>query len=123
MVVDDNEDIAFTFKTALEKKGFLVDSFSSPEDAISNLVPDKYDLLTIDINMPRMNGFQFYRNAKKIDDKPKVCFVTSFDIRKEEFEKVFPNLNVSCIIRKPVDKERFVEIIDSELVLDMIDRK
>ena len=38
----------------------------------------------LDINMPKMNGFELYKEIRKIDDKVKVCFVTAFDIQREE---------------------------------------
>ena len=33
-----------------------------------------YDLLILDIKMPKMNSFELYEKIKKIDDKAKVCF-------------------------------------------------
>jgi DNA-binding response OmpR family regulator len=40
-----------------------------------------------------MNGLELYNEIRKIDDKVKVCFITAFDIQKEDVE---------CLIRKPV---------------------
>jgi YesN/AraC family two-component response regulator len=36
-----------------------------------------YDLLILDIRMPKMNGFELYKNMKKIDPEVKVCFLTA----------------------------------------------
>jgi DNA-binding response OmpR family regulator len=43
--------------------------------------------------MPKMNGFELYNELRKIDDKVKVCFITAFDIQREDVE---------CLIRKPI---------------------
>jgi DNA-binding response OmpR family regulator len=58
----------------LEDNGFVVDTFNDPQVAISNFKTDLYDLLLIDIGIPKMNGFEFYKEIRKIDDKVKVCF-------------------------------------------------
>ena len=61
-----------------------------------------YGLVIIDIQMPRVNGFDLYRQLKKIDRAVKVCFLTSFQIYYEEFRMLFPKIDVKAFIRKPV---------------------
>ena len=56
-----------TLKLALEGEGFDVDTFDNPKLALSSFRPNYYDLLLLDIKMPGMNGFEFYREIKKID--------------------------------------------------------
>ncbi|MDQ4056799.1 MAG: response regulator [Thermoproteota archaeon] len=36
-----------------------------------------YDMIILDINMPNMNGYELYRQIKKIDEIVKVCFLTA----------------------------------------------
>ena len=60
-LVDDEHDIALAFKISLENNGFTVDAFNDPEEALSNFKAGLYDLLLIDIKMPKMNGFELYR--------------------------------------------------------------
>jgi CheY-like chemotaxis protein len=55
--------------------------------------------------MPKMNGFELCNEMRKVNDKVKVCFVTAFDIQKEEEEdlKAVATLNEKpVIIRKPI---------------------
>ena len=48
----------------------VVDTFTDPADVVSNYnQPGMYDLLIIDIIMPKMNGFELYEKVKEIDDK------------------------------------------------------
>jgi len=74
LIVDDEHDITFVFKTGLEDNGFVVDTFNDPQLSISNFKTDLYDLLLIDIGIPKMNGFEFYKEIRKTDDKVKACF-------------------------------------------------
>lgn len=70
-------DITLLYKTGLEKNGFLVDAFNDPFEALFSFKAGKYDLLLLNIKMPKMNGFELYREIQKIDDKVKVCFITA----------------------------------------------
>ncbi|MDQ3967808.1 MAG: response regulator [Thermoproteota archaeon] len=68
-----------------------------------------FDLLLLDIKMPKISGFELYRRLKKIDSKPKVCFITAFDVYYDEFKKVFPSMEVKCFLRKPISISDLVE--------------
>ena len=87
LLVDDEPDISLLFKTVLKDEGFEVDSFEDPQLALSNFKPDFYDLVVLDIKMPDMNGFQLYREIKKIVSKVKVCFLTASEMYYEEYRK------------------------------------
>ena len=57
LLVDDERDILSIIKHGLENEGsFEVDAFHDPEKALSQFKPGKYDLLLLDIRMPKMNG-------------------------------------------------------------------
>ncbi len=115
LVVDDEPDITTSIKMGLEKKGFSVDTYNDPLQAIKEYRHGTYDLMLIDIKMPKMNGFEFYREIKKKNDSSKICFFTAFEVYYEEFRKVFPNLEVKCFIRKPISINDLVTHINSEL--------
>jgi CheY-like chemotaxis protein len=118
LVVDDERDIADVIKKGLESDGmFEVEAFNSPEEALSRFKPGKYDLLLLDIRMPRINGFQLYRELHKLDQKAKICFITAFEIYYDEFKKMFPKIRVNCFVRKPVSIEELRKIIREELEL------
>ena len=49
----------------LEGEEFKVDSFNDPQLALSNFTPGTYDVALIDTKMPKMNGFDLYKNNMK----------------------------------------------------------
>ncbi len=103
LIVDDEKDITNTFKMGLEQQGgFEVITYNDPELALSQFKENWFDMLLLDIRMPKISGFELYRRLKEIDSKPKVCFITAFDVYYDEFKKVFPNLEVKCFVRKPI---------------------
>jgi CheY-like chemotaxis protein len=68
LVVYDERDIGSVIKRGLENEGdFEVDTFHSPQEALNRFEAGKFDLLLLDIKMPKMNGFQLYRELIKID--------------------------------------------------------
>lgn len=116
LVVDDEPDITASIKNGLTRNGFEVDAFNDPTDALEKYSAGKYDLLLLDIRMPKMNGFELYREIKKKGtDKTKACFFTAFEVYYDEFKKIFPNLEVKCFIRKPVTINELISHINAEL--------
>jgi len=116
MAVDDEFDITFTLKKILEQSGFSLDIYDDPTTALSNYKPDYYDLILLDVKMPRMNGFELYQEIKKKDKNVKACFVTAHEMYYESLKKEFPKVDVGCLIRKPIDIDDLVERIRQELV-------
>jgi CheY-like chemotaxis protein len=93
LIVDNEADITFTFKTGLEDTGFyIVDTFNDPQVALLNFKPRMYDLLLIDIRMPNRSGYELYKEIRKIDAKIKAIFVTASE-SFEDFQNVFPTFN------------------------------
>ncbi len=109
LIVDDEADINTALRDILESNGFTVDTFDNPRDALGNFKPHFYDLLILDIKMPEMNGFTFYREIKKLDDKMKVCILTAAEINYRDIHSSLPD---NCIIQKPVRNEDLLRIIN-----------
>jgi two-component SAPR family response regulator len=70
---------------------------------------DLYDMIILDIKMPDMNGFELYKQIKKIDDKVNVCFLTAGEMDYDQFRKeLFPALDENCYIQKPIETEMLI---------------
>ena len=79
MIVDASDDVNLTFKIVLTESDsrLRVQSFSDPVDALREFKPDYYDLVIIDILLPKMNGFELYDKLRTLDSKVKICFMTT----------------------------------------------
>jgi DNA-binding response OmpR family regulator len=115
LIVDDERDIAMSLKAGLERKGFAVDAFTDPKVALDNYKPNQYDLLIIDIRMPKLNGFELVRSIKKKDGNALVWFLTAFEVYYDEFKRIFPDLDVKSFIRKPISANELANMISKEL--------
>jgi two-component system, OmpR family, response regulator ChvI len=94
LLVDDEQDVTYTIKIVLENNGFLVDSYNDPTLALSNFKLGVYDLLLLDIRMPKMNGFDLYQKIRKIDSNVKICFLTASEWFYEEYRRLDTNPTV-----------------------------
>ena len=103
-IVDDDPDIAHVLKRGLLKNRFLVSAFTNPEEALQSFKSNSkgYCLMLSDIRMPGLSGIQLARKVKEINPKVKVVLMTSFEIRDNEFSKVFPSMHVDGFVQKPI---------------------
>ena len=56
-----------------------------------------------DIRMPEISGIKLARKVKEINPNVKVILMTSFEIKDNEFSKVFPSTQVDGFVQKPID--------------------
>src|SRR5919202_486031 len=102
LLVDDEPDITLPFSIGLEDSGFEVDAFNDSEMALLNFKDRSYVLALLDIKMPKMNGIELYNELRKINKKLKVCFITAFDVQKEDLNTLSVLNGNPVIIRKPI---------------------
>jgi DNA-binding response OmpR family regulator len=110
LVVDDEADLTMFRVLALEYHGFKVDTFTDPRKALSNYKPGYYDLIILDIMMPKMG---LYDEIKKRDQKAKVCFLTAGELHYEEFrENEYKAIDKALIIQKPIQNEELLKEVN-----------
>ena len=111
LLIDDEPDIASVLKQGLKLKGFEVDAFTDPREALKQFKPNYYDLVVSDIKMPAMNGFQLCRKIKEKDANVRIYFLSAFDIYANEAKTMFPTLGSNSFIKKPIRYEELAAIL------------
>ena len=113
MLVEDDSDVLFAFKTILISEGYNVDAFTDSFEALKHFIKlnrPYYDLVLLDIRMRGMNGIQLCQKLKCIDNDLRVIFVSALDAA-EELASILPDLNPPYIIRKPISANDFVKVV------------
>ena len=118
MIVDDEPDTLFTYELFLSDEGYNVEAFTDPQEALKRFVQleaySYYQLVLLDIRMPRLNGLQLFNTIKAINPKTKMMFCSALDVA-EELTSVLPDIKYDHVIKKPVKREYFVSKINSIL--------
>jgi len=113
LVVDDDPDITSLYKAALEgQEGFKVDTYNDPSEALSNFKPHCYDISLIDVRMQGMDGFELYKELKKLDPIIKVCFITGYEVNYRTLQEIFPELDQECYISKSITMKELKKHVD-----------
>ena len=118
-LVDDDYDHTITFKMGLELAKFQVDAYNDSAIALSKFKPDYYDLLLIDVKMPKIDGFELYEKIKEIDNKVKIWFITAYEtyhrVLKEASSTSKKEMISVPVIEKPIEIDKLVKQIKTEL--------
>ena len=124
LIVDDDPDIVQGLKMGLVKNGFLVEAFTNPQEALESFKSDAecYCLVLSDIRMPTLSGIQLSKKVKEVNPNVKVVLMTAFEIRDNEFSKVFPSTQVDGFVQKPIGIKDLTDKILS-LIGDTKNRK
>ncbi len=98
LVVDDEKKIRDVVREYAEFEGFEVSEAQDGMDAIEKVRDNDYDIIILDIMMPRLDGFSACKEIKKLKDIP----VLMLSARGEEYDKLFGfELGVEDYVVKP----------------------
>ena len=84
LVVDDEPSITTLLKYNLEKEGFTVFTASDGEEAVRAFGKNKFDIVLLDVMMPKKDGFEVCREIRKASSTP-IIMITA---RGEDFERI-----------------------------------
>ena len=115
LIVDDDPDMTSVFSLGLQDEGFEVYTYNDPLEVLSQFRPNFYDLLLVDINMPKMNGIDLSRRLLELDSNVKICFITAGDANVEVLRELYPTRDIGCFIKKPVTIDELVRRVKAEL--------
>ncbi|BCX15706.1 MAG: hypothetical protein KatS3mg097_598 [Candidatus Parcubacteria bacterium] len=118
VIVDDEKSFCDLVSFFLNKAGFQVKCFTDAQEALQNITNINTDLILLDIDMPKINGFNFIAYLKKdLNEKcPPILFLTNLtydnsgNLIDDEYAKSMVTLGV---IHKTADIEVIINKIKS----------
>ncbi len=118
--MDDKKENIYLLETLLKGHGYKVVSAGNGAEALEKLraEPERFDMIISDVLMPVMDGFRFCNECKrddKLKDIPFVFYTAAY--MSEEDEELASKLGVVKYIRKPVEPDEFIKIMQ-DLVRD-----
>ncbi len=116
LVAEDDAQSRYMLKTLLESKGYDVMTAENGEEALKYSHKKTPDIIISDIMMPVMNGFRLCREVKTHPTLKKIPFIFyTATFVEEEDEKLGMSLGASRFIIKPIQPDRFIQILDDML--------
>jgi two-component system response regulator PilR (NtrC family) len=101
LVVDDEEALRTVLSGELANEGYDVKAAADGDEAISEVEKSPFDLVLLDIKMPRMSGFEVLKYIKVNHAKTKVVMLTGFADLKNAIES--KKLGADDFVSKPYD--------------------
>ncbi len=115
LVVDDSAHIRSIITRALELENYATIQAADGVDALQVLQKVCPDFILSDINMPRMNGIEFYKNIRKNPTLTAIPFVFLTSNSSAEEIQEGRELGVEDYLVKPIDPDDLVRIIQARL--------
>ena len=113
LVVDDDSGMRDTLLDILEDRGYRVGVAADGIEALEAIKAERYDLVLMDILMPRMNGVEALKHLKDIDDTIIVIMMTAYAV-KDLIEEALRE-GVYRVLYKPLDMDEALMLIDEAL--------
>jgi DNA-binding response OmpR family regulator len=119
LLVDDESDHCLTYQMILQDAGFKCVSYTDSAKALQEFRPNYYDLVILDIKMPRLDGFALCEKIREVDKAVQIIFITASEeyyenFRKQYYPEISNDINVNCL-RKPIRNQELISIVDMTL--------
>jgi len=115
LIVEDEQDIAFLLKYNLEKGGYLCEISGSGESALDLLTRNSFDLIILDVLLPKLNGFEVCKKIKKDRERTNIPIIM-ITAKGEETDRIYGlELGVEDYIVKPFSPREVVLRINNIL--------
>ncbi|MFA5060017.1 MAG: response regulator [Candidatus Omnitrophota bacterium] len=113
LVVDDDPVVLKLVKSRLEANQYEVTTASDGDEGLQKLKTQKPDLIILDVEMPRMDGYTFVVELKKHDDLKNIPIIIL--TAKEHLKDLFKLEGIRDYIVKPFKAEKFLETVKKYL--------
>ncbi len=118
LVVDDEEALRFLLSSELEAEAFEVQSAGDGDEAIELVRKrieqgDRFDVVLLDIKMPKVDGFEVLKYVKGNVPETKVIMLTAYADVKNAIESL--RLGASDFVSKPYDLDDILTSINRAL--------
>ena len=114
LVVDDTEDIRDLMSRMVVRLGHLADQAADGVEAVEALAKNTYDVLLLDLTMPRMSGEEVVRWLRENPDRGQDLDVVVISAWAGEQRAVLQELGVTKVLQKPLRGQLLRELIEDK---------
>lgn len=115
LVVDDNEDIRDVLVRTVERLGHSARAASDGVEAVDVLAEERFDLMLLDLAMPRMSGVEVVRWLRTHPDRGEGLRVVVISAWVGEQRRQLEELGVHAVLSKPFRVQQLRDLINATL--------
>jgi len=112
LCVDDSSTIRKLVEFSLKSRGYIVMTAEDGQNALELLAGSHFDSIILDINMPRLDGFEFLKRIKANDAYTSIPVIMLTTEGQEEDRKAAMALGAFDYIVKPFKPSELIGLID-----------
>ncbi|HJM43305.1 MAG: ATP-binding protein [Nitrospinota bacterium] len=109
LLIDDEADFVDIFTKILQSEGHHVENATDPREGLARVEAERFDLVSTDLSMPEMTGWEVAQNVKKINPDIQVVLVTGWGAEFDEDETA--RRGVDWVLQKPIRKDDFLRVV------------
>jgi two-component system response regulator HydG len=113
LVVDDDINLRSTVSSAFSEADFQVEQASDGEEALNRVRAGKFDLVLMDVNMPRLSGLQALKEIKAFDPSIIVIMLTAYSNVRDAIEAT--REGAYNYLEKPIQSDNLVYLVNRAL--------
>ena len=115
MVVDDSVTVRKVTSRVLEREGFIVATAKDGVEATEMLAEVKPDLMLLDIEMPRMDGFEVARVVRSSEEFSRLPIIMISSRTGEKHQQRAKDIGVNEFLGKPYQEDKLLNLLDELL--------
>ena len=115
LVVDDNEDIRDVFCRLVERAGHEASTAYDGQDAVETLERERFDVMLLDLTMPRMTGVEVVRWLRDRPDVAPELRIVVISAWAGENRAVLQELGITTVMQKPLRIQQLTDLIAETL--------
>lgn len=117
LIVEDEFNLADVIASRLRKENYAVDICCNGEEGLDNIMTNIYDLVILDVMLPKMNGFEILNRIRKKQIKVKVIMLTAKTLLEDKLTGF--NKGANDYVTKPFHIEELVARVNVQLANDI----
>ncbi|HEX9934961.1 MAG TPA: sigma-54 dependent transcriptional regulator, partial [bacterium] len=121
LIIEDNDDLAFTLSKVLKKEGVTVSSVKSAEEGITTFQKELVDLVLLDLKLPKMGGMAALEHFKELDPETVVIMMTATTDVKPAIEAM--KKGAFDYLLKPFELEEMKLVVHKALEMNQLKRE
>lgn len=114
LIAEDSSVIQNLTRRILEAQDVQIDSAKNGEEVLKKVESETYDLILMDINMPKLDGMECSRKIRAMSDpaKAKMPIVAITGNARNYTEQDFKDAGIDDYLPKPIDFDKLVLTVD-----------